>query len=941
MNTNQEPDHYILLRVTFGDRPSGAIAILALRKTAEMFKNEFPESALILINNSYVDDIIFSVDRIDIAESRMSEIGHILKEGGFDIKEWNVSKKERNSNPMINIADKDTDKVLGILWNSESDKFKFQINLNFSKKHHNVRLDSNIKEHEFPYKFPKVLTKRLILSQIASLYDPIGLLSPFTLQAKLLMRELIIEQRSYVNVPEKKIWDLAVSNQLYNKWKLYFYKMFKISDLTFERCVKPEFAVGKPSLILFSDGSKNCYGACAYIRWKLENDSFCSRLLLAKSRLAPSKQLTIPRIELDGCVTACRLRQTIESELKMEFESIIHISDSSIVLSQISNESSRFQTYVANRLSEIHRKSHTDDWFWISSDNNVADLTTRFLDPSEMGSESTWQCGPKFMSLPIDMWPIKKCRYSSTLPDLLKESILINKLDAFIDVCVNNNETVNIIDCNKGAIDICKFNDFHKLLRVTARIINVGKHKSFKYVLINPTAEDLRLAELFWIKQVQSEIMHDWEKRYKRLGPKCNAEGIIIVGDRLSNWLKDNWNQSEFILLTPNHQFTKLYIQFLHNEDHAGTEYILAKLQSKFWVPRARKVIKFVKSKCIKCRLLDKKCLEQCMGPLPQDRLKPSPPFYRTSLDLFGPFLVKDTVKRRTTKKVYGLICNCMSSRAIHLELVEGYDMSNFLLSFKRFISIRGFPCYVYSDNGSQLVAANKELRAMTKNWDMSELCKFGSKQGMTWIFNRSANAPFQNGCSESLIRLVKRGISMSIGDNVISFGELLTALYEIANLINGRPIGSKPGNDLSLGTYLCPNDLILGRNNINVPNEIFDESSNDFKKYKFINKIVSSFWKKWNRDFFHTLIVRQKWHVKSRNVRIGDIVLVQDANSVRGKWKLAQVIKTYVGSDDKVRNVTIRYKLNKSGTTYHGQNDSIVNRSVHSLVIIIPIEEQ
>ena len=328
------------------------------------------------------------------------------------------------------------------------------------------------------------------------------------------------------------------------------------------------------------------------------------------------------------------------------------------------------------------------------------------------------------------------------------------------------------------------------------------------------------------------------------------------------------------------------------------------------------------------------------MGPLPQDRLKPSP-FYRTSLDLFGPFLVKDTVKRRTTKKVYGLICNCMSSRAIHLELVEGYDMSNFLLSFKRFISIRGFPGYVYSDNGSQLVAANKELRAMTKNWDMSELCKFGSKQGMTWIFNRSANAPFQNGCSESLIRLVKRGISMSIGDSVISFGELLTALYEIANLINGRPIGSKPGNDLSLGTYLCPNDLILGRNNINVPNEMFDESSNDFKKYKFINKIVSSFWKKWNRDFFHTLIVRQKWHVKSRNVRIGDIVLVQDANSLSGKWKLAQVIKTHVGSDDKVRDVTIRYKLNKSGTTYHGQNDSIVNRSVHSLVIVIPIEEQ
>ena len=154
------------------------------------------------------------------------------------------------------------------------------------------------------------------------------------------------------------------------------------------------------------------------------------------------------------------------------------------------------------------------------------------------------------------------------------------------------------------------------------------------------------------------EIIADWEKRYKRLGPKCNTEGIIIVGDRLSNWLKDNWNQSEFILLTSHHPFTKLYITFLHNEDHAGLETTLAKLQSKFWVPRARKIIKFVKTKCIKCRLINKQCLEQRMGPLPEGRLKPSPPFYTTSLDLFGPFLVKDTVKRRTTKNIYGLICN-------------------------------------------------------------------------------------------------------------------------------------------------------------------------------------------------------------------------------------------------------------------------------------------
>ena len=181
----------------------------------------------------------------------------------------------------------------------------------------------------------------------------------------------------------------------------------------------------------------------------------------------------------------------------------------------------------------------------------------------------------------------------------------------------------------------------------------------------------------------------------------------------------------------------------------------------------------------------------------------------------------------------------------------------------------------------------------------------------------------------------------MSIGNNILSYNELFTLFYEIANLLNERPIGIKPGNDISLGTYLCPNDLILGRNNIRVPNETFDESCDDRKRYQFINKIVVSFWKKWIRDFFPSLIIRQKWHVQRRNVKVGDIVLVLDKNSIIGGWKLAQVVRTFVGSDGKVRNVTLRYKNYKPGFIYKGQNDSTVNRSVTSLVLILPIEEQ
>ena len=931
MDSNKEPDHYVLTCVTFGDRPAGAIAVIALRKTAEMFECQYPDAVKIITNDSYVDDIIFSVDEADAATSLMSDIDYILKEGGFKIKEWVTTLKGNiESGSPISIANKDEDKVLGMLLNSALDHFKFQINLNFSKWSNNVRSEPNICEDEFESRFPTVLTRRLIMSQIASLYDPLGLLTPYTLQAKLLMRQIILEQRTLKDTSEELTWDIPISEQLYCKWKSYFRNMFRIRDLVFHRCVKPDSYIGKPTLVLFSDGSKNLYGACAYLRWRLLDGSFDSRLLMSRNRLAPMKQITIPRIELNGCVTSCRLRNTIEREIGIELESVIHLTDSSIVLSQILNESLRFNVFVANRLSEIQTKSKVVEWFWVSSENNVADLTTRFLNPEEMNSESVWQRGPKFLKLPFNLWPVKRIASSiEILPDLIQS----HSINTCVDQIIHSNL--------ESVIQISRYSNMDKLLRITARILKIKLMKSFKGTLINPSANDVILAEREWIRNVQLSLGSDWKRKYARLGPELNIDGLITVGSRINHWLKDDWNKSEYLLLTYNHPFTKLYIQSLHDMDHAGIETTLAKLQSKFWVPRARKIIKLIKSKCIKCRSLDKKCLDQCMGPLPEERSKPSPPFFKTSLDLFGPFLVKDTVKRRTTRKVYGIIFNCVVSRAVHLELVEGYDTQSFLVSFKRFISIRGFPGYVHSDNGSQLVAANKELREITKKWNLSEIFNYGVKQGLIWSFNKSANAPFQNGCSEALIRLVKRGILISVGNNILSYSELLSAFYEIANLLNERPIGIKPGNDLSLGSYLCPNDLILGRNNIRVPHGIFDDSDNIVKRYQFINQVVSSFWKKWQRDFFPTLIIRQKWHVKRRNVRVGDIVLVQDKDAFKGVWKLAQVAKTVYGSDDMVRNVSLRYKLNKSGSKYTGQSDSFINRSVHGLVIILPIEEQ
>lgn len=918
MDTKRKPNQYALTTVTFGDKPGGAIAMIALRKTAQM-SSDCPRASKLIESNSYVDDLLTSVETYDEASVIMQEVDTVLERGGFTIKEWVISGGKDLSFLNPRIVGTQDERVLGINWNPQKDFFHFKIHLNFSKRVRNRLTEPDLMEEEIDVHLPLKLTKRMLLRQVASIYDPLGLITPFTLRVKLLMRELVLSIDN-----EKRLgWDDAISSSEYDKWKSLFKEMFELQSLKFSRCIKPRNAVGNPELVIFADGSTKAYGAVAYARWKLSDGTNSSTLLASKSKLAPSRQITVPRLELCAALLSCRLRKFIEEEMDWSFDPITHLTDSEIVRAQIQKDSFRFNTFVANRVAEIQAKSSPSEWFWVNSKWNISDLCTRECTPSALGESSVWQRGPDFLARPKEEWPISK-------------SCSVGVTD---EVYAKGDNLLAI--ANNPCIDINRFSDYEKLINVTARVLNVVSKRSIAKLCQEPEADDLHSAEIFWIKTVQREISKDWEVRYQRLGPKMNEEGIITVGDRVNKWLKTNWNRDEYILLPPNHPFTKLLILYYHNRDHSGVESTLVRLQGKFWVPGVRRLIKSVKSRCVTCRRIDKICETQRMSVLPEERLSPTPPFYKTSLDLFGPFHVIDTVKKRTRMKVFGVIFTCMWCRAVYLDLAEGYDTGSFLKVFRRFASIRGFPRLMYSDRGCQLVKTSKELSEMGDKLNFGELSKFGSTKGMSWKFTRSADAPWQNGCSESLIRLVKRAMTMSIGEKVLQYGELQTVLFEIANLINERPIGIKPGSDINLGSYLSPNDLILGRTNNSAPAGHVDDNTSYSKSFKYTNEIVNTFWRKWMRDFFPTLLVRAKWHTERRNVRQEDIVLVKDSNAVRGSWKLAKVVAATPGSDGKVRNVTLRYKVGQPGSKYEGQRNILIDRAVHNIVVILPVEEQ
>ena len=202
--------------------------------------------------------------------------------------------------------------------------------------------------------------------------------------------------------------------------------------------------------------------------------------------------------------------------------------------------------------------------------------------------------------------------------------------------------------------------------------------------------------------------------------------------------------------------------------------------------------------------------VKQIMSPLPIERLKPAQAWHQISLDYFEPFIIKGEVNKRSRGKCFGIILTCLITRGVHAEITADYSTNSFLMAYRRFSSIRGYPGIVFSDNGSQLKAASRELQSVLRSIDWDVAKTVHAEKVLVRKFT-SADAPWHNGCSEALIKSMKKSLVQVIGKQELSYCELQTVMYESANLMNERPISNHPTNPDD-GTYLCPNDLMLGR---------------------------------------------------------------------------------------------------------------------------------
>ena len=364
---------------------------------------------------------------------------------------------------------------------------------------------------------------------------------------------------------------------------------------------------------------------------------------------------------------------------------------------------------------------------------------------------------------------------------------------------------------------------------------------------------------------------------------------------------------------------TSLLIKHYHEQTgHQGKGMTLAKLRSAgYWIVGANRRIASHVYKCVSCRKIRGAPQTQQMASLPTDRVDEAPPFSYCGCDCFGPFTTKDG---RKENKRYGLIFTCMSSRAIHLELLNDMTTDSFINGLRCLIAIRGPVRQLRCDRGTNFVGAMSELtNELLKHQPKLESSSKSMK--IEFVFN-PPHASHMGGVWERQIRTVRnvlKGLLLKHGAR-FDTSSLRTILYEVMAIVNSRPLGPVTEENIPL----TPNALLTMKSEIALPppGEFSESDVYARKRWRQVQYIANEFWHRWRTEYLSTLQQRQKWVTKTRNINVGDIVLVNESDTVRNEWKLAKVTECNKSADDLVRSVKLLlanpdYPKNSKKLTY------------------------
>ncbi|XP_071944925.1 uncharacterized protein [Antedon mediterranea] len=632
--------------------------------------------------------------------------------------------------------------------------------------------------------------------------------------------------------------------------------------------------------------------------------------------------MTIPRLELTAATLAVKCASLVREEVDTTFKRVIFWTDSMLVINYIRNNKTRFSTFVANRLSIIHEGSECEQWRHVDTANNPADIASRGMHLSKKVEVEMWLKGPVFLKNKEDKWPkgnLGMALLSISDPDVKYAAAA----------------TVNSCDYIESLFG--RFSSWSRLkvfvawmLRVKGNLMQRCKTRTppkGRVRRIEPiTSSELDVAETEIIRYLQSETSKQpMGNDTSKLDPFKDEKGIIRVGGRIAG-ASIPLEAKHPILLPKTSIVAGIIINDIHQRmGHVGRNAILARFREKYWVTRALKLTKSIFSRCVTCRRYNGRLETQKMSELPKQRLMSGEkPFTRSGVDYFGPIEIK---RGRTVLKRYGVVFTCFNTRAIHLEMADSLDTDSCINAVRRFIARRGAVRYMLSDNGTNLVGADKELRKGMKEWNNTQIHTV-RQNGIDWRFNPPA-ASHQGGVWERMIRSIRKVLYGLLKEQTIKLNDegLRTLFCEVEAIVNGRPL-TMLSDDPKEDRPLTPNHLLLAQADYIPAPGIFSEADVYRKRWRQAQYLVNVFWARWRKEYLATLMERQKWFKERRNVDVGDIVIIAE-NSPRGQWPMARVLEAYKDARGLVRSVKLRTA-----------NAELV-RPITKLVVILEAESQ
>lgn len=659
-------------------------------------------------------------------------------------------------------------------------------------------------------------------------------------------------------------------------------------------------------LHIFCDASKVGYGACVYVRSIGDDESISVHLLCAKSRVAPLKEITIPRLELCGALLAAKLATRVINSLHVEFDEISFWCDSTIVISWIRMPARNLKIFVSHRIAQIQSLTRVENWHHVGTTDNPADLISRGVGPREL-IKSIWWKGPSWLALPKSQWIATSIDKHVMLPDLkdtkITSVVIQNSSDVFPFKYTSSLEKL------KRIVAWCL--RFKQNCRLEPRKRNFGLLTTIEVENGMTTLVKLAQAQDFGEELRLLTVNRELTKkgRLRQLSPFIDNDGLLRVGGRLTN-SDFNFRKKHPLLLAERHLLTKLIFESEHRRLlHAGPQLLLASVRERYWPIGGRNLAKTVVHKCVTCYRAKPVMLTQEMGNLPKHRLMAMYPFFAVGVDYAGPFFVRNSKGRGIkTSKCYISLFVCFATKALHLEPVTDLTTESFISTLRRFIARREKPTHIYSDNGSNYVGASSKLRELGTflKQHSSKITDSASRENINWHFI-PANSPRFRGLWEAGVKSTKHHLKRILVNASITLEEFFTVLTQIESVLNSRPlfpISSSP-NDYDT---LTPSHFLIGRAATCLPDPtLTDIRVNRLSRYQHLQQLVQHFWKRWSLEYITQLQQKVKWAKGHRNICVGDLVIIREDNLQVLKCKMGRIIDTYPGVDGVVRVVSIK----------------------------------